>query len=154
MFTITDLLPHLAEEQVSKKLSQAFTGEDLNILIGSLPTDCEKDKYKQTILDILKEKYDFSEEDFVSAELEIVPNFKAATVGLDRSLVGSYGHDDRICAYTSLMALFETEKPAKTSICFLADKEEIGSMGNTGMQSAFFETFVAELIFKLKGEII
>lgn len=152
VFTVTDLLPHLAQDQVSKKLSQAFTGEDLNVLIGSMPSDCEKDKFKQTILDILKEKYDIDEEDFVSAELEIVPNFKAVTVGLDRSLVGSYGHDDRVCAYTSLMAIFEAEKPSKTCVCFLADKEEIGSMGNTGMQSAFFESFVAELILKTKGE--
>jgi len=154
VFTITDLLPHLADDQVNKKLSQAFTGEDLNILIGSMPTDCENDKYKQTILDILKEKYDIDEDDFVSAELEIVPNFKAATVGLDRSLIGSYGHDDRVCAYTSLVALFESEIPSKTAVCFLADKEETGSMGNTGMKSAFFETFVAELILKTKGEYI
>jgi len=152
VFTITDLLPHLADEQVSKKLSQAFTGEDLNILIGSIPADSEKDKYKQTIIDILKEKYDIDEDDFVSAELEIVPNFKAATVGLDRSLVGSYGQDDRVCAYTSLAAIFDTKAPTKTAVCFLADKEEIGSMGNTGIKSAFFESFVAELILKIKGE--
>ena len=152
VFTVTDLLPHLAQEQMDKKMSQAFTGEDLNVLIGSIPSDSEKDKFKQTITDILKEKYDIDEDDFVSAELEIVPNFKAVTVGLDRSLVGSYGQDDRVCAYTSLRAIFDIENPEKTCICFLADKEEVGSMGNTGMQSGFLEGFIAELILKTKGE--
>lgn len=152
VFTVTDLLPHLAQDQMSKKVSDAFTGEDLNLLIGSIPSDCEKDKFKQTILDILKNKYDIEESDFISAELEIVPNFKAATVGLDRSLVGSYGQDDRVCAYTSLKAILDINSPKKTAICFLADKEEVGSMGNTGMQSAFFEKFVAEAILKSKGE--
>ena len=152
VFTVTDLLPHLAQEQMTKKMSQAFTGEDLNLLIGSIPADCEKDKYKQTILDILMEKYGIAEDDFVSAELEIVPNFKAATVGLDRSLVGSYGQDDRVCGYTALSAICEIENPKKTAVCFLADKEEIGSMGNTGMQSRFFENFLAEVILKAKGE--
>lgn len=150
VFTVTDLLPHLAQEQMSKKMSGAFTGEDLNILIGSMPSDCEKEKYKQTILDILKDKYSIEEEDFISAELEIVPNFKAVTVGLDRSLVGSYGQDDRVCAYTALKALCEVKNPARTCICYLADKEEIGSMGNTGMKSRFFENFAAELTEKLK----
>lgn len=151
VFTVTDLLPHLAQEQMEKKMSQAFTGEDLNILIGSIPSDCEKDKYKQTILDILKHKYDICEEDFVSAELEAVPNFKASSVGLDSSLIGAYGQDDRVCAYTALEAIFQSKNPARTSICFLADKEETGSAGNTGMQSRFFENFLAELIYKTKG---
>ena len=135
VFTVTDLLPHLAQEQMVKKMSEIFTGEDLNVLIGSIPADCEKDKYKTTILDILKEKYEIDEDDFASAELEIVPQFKAASVGLDKSMVGSYGQDDRVCAFTALSAILEIEAPKKTAICFLADKEEIGSMGNTGMKS-------------------
>lgn len=151
-FTVTDLLPHLAKDQMSKTMSKVFTGEDLNVLVGSIPADCEKDKVKQNILDILKEKYGICEEDFVSAELEIVPAFKACSIGFDRSMVGSYGQDDRVCAYTSLKAIFNIDNPKRTSICFLADKEEVGSMGNTGMKSRFFENFVAELIFKLKGE--
>lgn len=151
VFTVTDLLPHLAQDQMSKKMSEAFTGEDLNLLIGSIPSDCEKDKYKQTILDILKEKYAIDEDDFISAELEIVPNFKAATVGLDRSLVGSYGQDDRVCGYTALRAVLDCPSPKRTSVCFLADKEEIGSMGNTGMQSRFFENFLAKVISLAKG---
>jgi len=152
VFTVTDLLPHLAQEQMVKKMSEIFTGEDLNVLIGSIPTDCEKDKYKTTILDILKEKYDIEEDDFASAELEVVPQFKAASVGLDRSMVGSYGQDDRVCAFTALSAILEIEAPKKTAICFLADKEEIGSMGNTGMKSRYFENFLAEMILKIKGE--
>lgn len=152
VFTVTDLLPHLAQEQMVKKLSEAFTGEDLNILIGSKPSADEKDKYKQNIANILKEKYNIDEDDFASAELELVPHFKAVSVGLDRSMVGSYGQDDRVCGYTALKAIFETTAPARTSICFLADKEEIGSMGNTGMQSRFFENFLAEMIYKIKGE--
>ncbi len=152
VFTVTDLLPHLAQEQMVKKLSEAFTGEDLNILIGSKPSSREKDKYKENIANILKEKYNIDEEDFASAELELVPGFKAVSVGLDRSMVGSYGQDDRVCGYTALKAILETASPARTSICFLADKEEIGSMGNTGMQSRFFENFLAEMIYKIKGE--
>lgn len=152
VLTVTDLLPHLAQEQMTKKLSEAFTGEDLNVLIGSMPCDSEKDKYKNTIIDLLKKKYDIDERDFASAELEIVPQFKAQSVGLDSSLVGSYGQDDRVCAYTSLMAILETEAPKKTAICFLADKEEIGSMGNTGMQSRFFENALSEIILSVKGE--
>lgn len=151
VFTVTDLLPHLAAEQMDKKLGKAFTGEDLNVIIGSIPSDSEKDKYKSAICDLIKEKYGINESDFVSAELEIVPSFKAKSVGLDKSLVGAYGQDDRVCAYTSAIAAAECENPQKTCICFLADKEEIGSMGNTGMQSRFFENFVAELIFKTKG---
>lgn len=152
VFTVSDLLPHLAQEQMVKKMNEAFTGEDLNILIGSIPQDCEKDKYKQTISCILKDKYNIAEEDFLSAELEAVPQFKASSVGLDNSMVGSYGQDDRVCGYTALKAILETEIPQKTAICFLADKEEIGSMGNTGMKSRFFENFLAEAILKAKGE--
>ena len=150
--TVTDLLPHLAQDQMSKTMSKAFTGEDLNVLAGSIPADCESDKFKQNILNILEEKYGICEEDFISAELEIVPSFKACSIGLDNSMVGAYGQDDRVCAYPALRAIFETHLPDRTSICFLADKEEVGSMGNTGMKSRFFENFVAELIFKMKGD--
>lgn len=151
-FTVTDLLPHLAQDQMSKKVSEFITGEDLNLLVGSIPADCEKEKFKQNILNILKEKYNIDEKDFVSAELEIVPSFKACSVGFDSSLVGSYGHDDRVCAFTSLKAILETENPERTSICYLSDKEEVGSMGNTGMKSRFFENFIAELILKTKKD--
>lgn len=154
VFTVTDLLPHLAQEQMVKKMSEAFTGEDLNLLVGSIPADSEKDKYKTAILDILKAKYDITEEDFASSELEVVPQFKAASVGLDGSMIGAYGQDDRVCAYTALKAITTIDMPKKTCICFLADKEEVGSMGNTGMQSRFFENFLAEMINKVKGEYI
>lgn len=152
VFTVTDLLPHLAQEQMAKKLSEAFTGEDLNVLAGSLPSHEEKDKYKSTIVNMIKEKYNIDEADFASAELELVPQFSAKSVGLDKSLVGSYGQDDRVCAYTSLMAILETKCPQKTAVCYLADKEEIGSMGNTGMQSRFFENALSEIIAAVKGD--
>lgn len=150
IFTISDLLPHLAQDQMTQTLAKAFTGEDLNIIAGSIPSDCEKDKYKETIMNILKEKYSITEEDFISSELEMVPTFKARNLGLDSSMIAAYGHDDRVCAYTALKAIIDTEKPKRTSVCFLADKEEIGSMGVTGMQSRFFENFVAEMIDKIK----
>lgn len=152
IFTISDLLPHLAADQMEQKLGKAFTGEDLNVLFGSIPSDSEKDKYKETVMKLLKEKYDISEEDFISAELELVPNFNARNLGLDSSMIAAYGHDDRVCAYTALKALFDIENPKRTSVCFLADKEEVGSMGCTGMQSRFFENFVAEMIDKIKPE--
>lgn len=149
---ITDLLPHLATEQMQKKATEIITGEGLNLLVGSLPdADSEKDAEKEALLKLLAEKYDICEEDFLSAELEAVPAYKATDVGFDRSLLGSYGHDDRVCVYTSLMALLETENPVKTAVCMLVDKEEIGSMGATGMRSAFFEYAVALLIEKSKG---
>ena len=149
---ITDLLPHLATEQMQKKATEIITGEGLNILAGSLPdAESEKDAEKEALLKLLQEKYDITEEDFLSAELEAVPAFKATDVGFDRSMVGAYGHDDRVCVYTSLMALFETKNPAKTAVCLLTDKEEIGSMGSTGMRSAFFEYAIALLIEKTVG---
>lgn len=151
VFTITDLLPHLAVDQMSKKMTEAFTGEDLNILIGSIPHDDEEKSVKDAVLDIIKEKYGIEEEDFVSAELEMVPTFKARSVGFDASLIGAYGQDDRVCAYTSLKAIFDCGIPKRTAVCYLADKEEIGSMGNTGMKSRFFENVIAELIEKAKG---
>jgi len=151
VFTITDLLPHLASDQMTKKLSAGIEGEELNVLAGSIPADCEKDKYKQNVLDILKEKYQIEEEDLISAELELVPNFNARSLGLDSSMVAGYGQDDRVCAFTAFKAIAETDECEKTSVCFLADKEEIGSMGNTGMQSRYLENFLANLINKQNG---
>lgn len=147
VFTITDLLPHLASEQMAKKMSEAFSGEDLNALIGSLPSDEEKDAVKDNIKKLIKSKYGFDEEDFVSAELELVPSFKARNVGFDSSLIGSYGQDDRVCAYTSLRAVLDVTECERTCVCYLADKEEIGSMGNTGTKSMFLESFIAKLIY-------
>jgi len=147
VFCITDLLPHLAQEQMQKKMSEAITGEGLNILLGSMPykDDKIKEKVKLNILNIFHQKYDIKEEDFISAELEMVPAFKARDIGLDRSMIGAYGQDDRVCGYTALKALLDIEHPEKTAICLLTDKEEIGSMGNTGAQSRFFENILAEL---------
>ncbi len=148
VFMITDLLIHLAKDQMGKKLSEGVTGEGLNILIGSIPYKDEElsDKVKLNVLNILNEKYGISEEDFATAELEAVPAGKARDLGLDRSLIVSYGHDDRVCAYTSMKAIFELDAPNKTSVALFADKEEIGSFGNTGMKSRFFEYMVSELI--------
>jgi len=148
---ISDLLIHLATDQMQKKATEVVTGEALNVLAGSLPdNDAEKEAEKEALLKLLNEKYGITEEDFLSAELEIVPAYPAKDVGFDRSLVGAYGHDDRVCAYTSLKALFDIKNPAKTAVCLLVDKEEIGSMGNTGMRSAAFEYAVAQLIEKTK----
>jgi aspartyl aminopeptidase len=147
-FTIADLLPHLAKEQMEKKMSEAIKGEDLNIIVGSRPGTEEKDPIKQQIADLLKAQYGLEEDDFVSAELQLVPALAAREIGLDRSMVGAYGQDDRICAYTSLMAILEVEKPARTALCLFADKEEIGSMGNTGLQSLIIENISAELLHK------
>ena len=152
VLTISDLLIHLASEQMGKKASEVIGGEDLNLIIGSIPDNCEKDKFKSTVLNILKDKYGFEEDDFSSAELEAVPSFKATCVGLDRSMIGAYGQDDRVCAYTSYTALLNANNPERTSICMLADKEEIGSMGTTGMEAMFFDDFIIELIYKTKGE--
>ena len=142
---ITDLLIHLAGKQMQKKAAEVIEGENLDILIGSRPLkdlddDKKKEAVKANVLNILKEKYDIEEEDFLSAELEIVPAGKARDCGLDRSMVAGYGQDDRVCAYTSFLAMMEMENPVKTSCCLLTDKEEIGSVGATGMQSRFFET--------------
>lgn len=154
VFYITDLLPHLAKDQNDKKLSEAIEGEGLNVIIGSLPAISENDdaekkedkKFKLNVLKILNEKYGMIEEDFQTAELEIVPAGKARDVGIDRGMIMAYGHDDRVCAYTSLKAILELKNPDKTAIALFSDKEEIGSVGNTGMQSAFFNNMVAELI--------
>ncbi len=153
VFYITDLLPHLAKDQNDKKLSEAIEGEGLNVVIGSLPSTDGDDEGKKedksvklNVLKILNEKYGMIEEDFQTAELEIVPAGKSRDVGLDRGMIMAYGHDDRVCAYTSLKAVLELENPDKTAIAVFADKEEIGSVGNTGMHSAFFNNMVAELI--------
>ena len=153
VFCITDLLPHLSREQMSKKLSEAIEGESLNVLVGGMGVnDCEIDNtIKMNILNILNISYGITEESFLSAELEIVPSFKAKNVGFDMAFVGSYGQDDRVCAYTALKSIFDIENPKKTAVCMLVDKEEIGSEGNTGMMSKFFDMAVAELIHKLKG---
>ena len=152
IFTIADLLPHLASKQEKKTLKDGIEAEELNILIGSIPFKGNIDeKIKLNILNILYEKYGINEEDFVSAEIEFTPAMKARDLGLDRALVAGYGQDDRVCAYTSLEALLNIEKPKRTSICILADKEEIGSMGNTGMYSQTFEYFIDELIDKTLG---
>lgn len=152
VFCISDLLVHLAGEQVEKKAKEVIEGEALNVLIGSQPLpEEEKDGVKLQILKLLKDQYDIEEEDFLSAELEVVPAGKARDCGLDRSMVIGYGQDDRICAYTSLLAILEAEKLERTGICMLVDKEEIGSVGATGMQSHFFEDTIAELM-NLMGE--
>ena len=145
--SITDLLPHLAGKQMEKKASVVIEGEKLDVLIGSQPmAGEEKDGVKATILKLLKEKYDMEEEDFMSAELEIVPAGKARNAGLDGSMIMAYGQDDRVCAFTSLKALLNMEQLERTACCILADKEEIGSVGATGMESRFFENTVAELM--------
>ena len=147
IFTITDLLPHLGKEQSKKTLGEAFTGENLNILIGSRPTGAEKetDRVKHTILQILNEKYGIAEDDFLSAELEAVPVSRARDVGFDRSMIGAYGQDDRSCVYAALQAIIDIATPKKTAVCVLADKEEVGSDGVSGMQSAVFESFMEDL---------
>lgn len=150
---VSDLLIHLSAEQLEKKAAKVIEGEDLNLLVGSIPEENkkeEKEKVKEpvkaAVLAILKEKYDFEEEDFLSAELEVVPAGKARDYGLDKSMIMGYGHDDRVCAYPSYKAMFELKEVEKTCVCILVDKEEIGSVGATGMQSRFFENTVAEII--------
>ena len=145
-FTITDLLPHLAKDQMEKKMNEAITAEHLNILVGSHPHDQEEDPFKSALMALLKAKYDIEEEDFASAELTAVPAFPARDLGFDRSMIGAYGQDDRICVYTSLQAILGLEKPKKTAVCIFADKEEIGSTGNTGLQSLLMEDIFVQLL--------
>lgn len=156
VFVITDLLIHLAQEQMEKKASKVIEGEKLDLLIGNRPiTEAagdEKETIKANVLRLLKEKYDMEEEDFLSAELEIVPAGKARDCGLDRSMILSYGQDDRVCAFTSLFAMLDITDAERTGCCLLVDKEEIGSVGATGMHSRFFENTVAELIAMTEGE--
>ena len=151
VFGITDILPHLSKDQRTKNINEAFTGEDLNITFGSTPAagaDDDKELFKKNVLNILKDKYGIEEEDFQSAEIEVVPAGAARDLGIDRSMVYAYGHDDRICAYTSVMAQldFANEIPKKTYVSLLVDKEEIGSVGATGMKSRFFENCMAEIM--------
>ena len=150
IFTITDLLPHLAQDQMEKKLKNGIEGENLDLLIGSIPydSDAEGKKVKLNIMNILNKKYKITEADFLSSELEVVPAFKARSLGFDEGLVASYGQDDKICAYTSLQAMMELENVKNTAVCILSDKEEVGSMGNTGMESHVFDYFISELLNK------
>lgn len=158
VFVITDLLVHLAHEQMEKKASKVIEGEKLDLLIGNRPIEAvagdgeEKETIKANVLRLLKEKYDMEEADFTSAELEIVPAGKARDCGLDRSMILSYGQDDRVCAFTSLFAMLDVAEAKRTGCCLLVDKEEIGSVGATGMHSKFFENVVAELIALTEGE--
>ena len=153
IFTITDLLPHLAQDQMEKKLKNGIDGEDLSLLIGSIPfKDGDKkvpEGVKLNILNILNQKYGVTEEDLTSAEIELVPAFRARTLGLDGSMVAAYGQDDKVCAYTSLHAMMELQNVKNTAVCILSDKEEIGSMGNTGMESHMFDFFISEILNKL-----
>ena len=151
IFTITDLLPHLAQEQMEKKLKDGINGEDLNLLIGSIPYNDKKvgEKVKLNILNILNQKYGITEADLMSSELELVPAFKARSLGFDESMVAAYGQDDKVCAYTSLIAMMELQNVKNTAVCILSDKEEIGSMGNTGMESHMFDFFISEILNKL-----
>ncbi len=151
-FVINDLLPHLAQEQSKRTLNEGIKGEELNVLIGSHPFKDDKGSnlVKLNILKILNEKYGIVEEDFLSAELEIVPAFKACDIGFDRSLVGAYGQDDRVCAYPALKAILDVETPEKTAVAILADKEEVGSMGNTGLDSDFLRYVIGDLA-KMQG---
>ncbi|HAI92348.1 MAG TPA: aminopeptidase [Butyrivibrio sp.] len=149
---VSDLLIHLAAEQMEKNGAKVVEGEALDLVVGNMPFNPKKDEKnpaKAYILDILKKKYRIAEEDFMSAELEAVPAGKARDLGLDASMVLGYGQDDRVCAYTSLMAMLEVEEPEYTSVCLLVDKEEIGSVGATGMQSLFFENMVAEILDRM-----
>ena len=147
VFCVTDLLIHLAGERMEKKANKVIEGEELDILFGSIPLkDEEKDAVKRGVLDILKEKYDMAEEDFLSAELEVVPAGKAREAGIDSSMIMGYGQDDRVCAFTSLKAMLDVEDTDHTTCCLLVDKEEIGSVGATGMKSKIFENTVAEIL--------
>ena len=151
IFTITDLLPHLAQDQMQKKLKDGIDGEDLKLLVGSIPYGNEEgtDLVKLNILNILNQKYGITEADLSSSEIELVPEFKARSLGFDGGLVAAYGQDDKVCAYTSLMAMMELDNVKNTAVCILSDKEEIGSMGNTGMESHMFDFFISEILNKL-----
>lgn len=151
-FVINDLLPHLAQEQSKRTLNEGIKGEELNVLVGSYPFRDDKgsELVKLNILKLFNEKYGITEADFVSAELEMVPAVKACDIGFDRSMVGAYGQDDRVCAYPALTAILEVEAPEKTAVAILADKEEVGSMGNTGLESDFLRYVIGDLA-KMQG---
>ena len=150
VFGVSDLLIHLSADQMSKKASEVIEGENLDLLIGSIPMETEdekvKEKVKANIMNLLTAEYGIEEEDFLSAEIEVVPAGEARDYGLDRSMIMGYGHDDRVCAYPSFEAILKSEQPEKTSVCLLVDKEEIGSVGASGMESRFFENTVAEVV--------
>ncbi len=152
VFYISDILPHLGKKQMKKKMTEGINAQHLNLIIGSIPLDEEdnddNDKIKSAILRHLEEEYDITGEDLISADLQIVPADGVKDVGFDRALLGGYGHDDRVCSYTGLRALLDINNPEYTAVTLLVDKEEIGSMGTTGMQSRFFENFVAEMTSK------
>jgi aspartyl aminopeptidase len=149
VFTIADLLPHLAKDQMEKKMADAVSGESLNAILGSRPlNDKDEEAVKARLMGILQEQYDIEDDDFTSAELQFVPAFSARELGLDRSMVAGYGQDDRVSAYASLMAVLELEKPERTAMCLFVDKEEIGSSGNTGLQSLLIENIFADLMNK------
>ena len=155
-FCITDLLPHLSAEQNGRKLGEGIKGEELNIVVGSIPFIGEEDEkikapVKLMAMKLLHEKYGIVEEDLISAELCAVPAYRATDIGLDRSMIGAYGQDDRVCAYAALRAILDIDRPKKTAVCLLVDKEEIGSMGVSGMQSAAFDTFIADLCASCGG---
>lgn len=152
VFCITDLLPHLAKDQMTKRMTEGIDGENLNVLVAGMPYDSDvADKVKYGVLRLLNERYNITERDFMSAEIEVVPAFKARNVGLDESFIGAYGQDDRVCAFTTLKGIIDTSAPQKTAVALLVDKEEIGSCGNTGMLSAFLQMTLAEIIEKLNG---
>lgn len=151
IFTITDILPHLAGEQYEKKIGKAIEGENLNVLIGSIPS--KDDSIKENIMKLINERYGINEIDFYSSELEVVPAFKAKSLGFDKSMIAAYGQDDRVCAYTSLKALLDSSNLDKTIVSIWADKEEIGSMGNTGMSSQMFDLFINELLTKSEENV-
>ncbi len=150
IFTISDLLPHLAMEQMQRKLSEGVQGEELNALVGSIPYDSDdvSEKVKLNILKLLNDKYGITEIDFMSSEIELVPAFKAKSMGFDYSMVAGYGQDDKVCCYTSLRALLNITKPKKTAVCVITDKEEVGFNGVTGMYTRIFDSFVLELLEK------
>lgn len=152
VFVITDLLVHLSSSQLNKSASMVIEGENLDVLIGNQASEAEKEAVKANILQLLKSNYNIEEDDFVSAELEIVPAMKARDCGLDRSMIIGYGQDDRVCAFTSFMAMMDVKEVDRWSCTLLVDKEEIGSVGATGMQSRFFENMVAELVARTQGE--
>jgi aspartyl aminopeptidase len=148
IFFISDVLPHLGKKQMKKSMSEGISGEQLNVVVGSIPVADEdaKEKIKEAVLNHLKAEYDFQEEDFISADLQVVPAFKTRDAGFDRGLLAGYGHDDRVCSYTALEAILDVKDPDYTSVVLLMDREEVGSMGSTGMQSHFFEDQVANLV--------
>ncbi|MEE1014223.1 MAG: aminopeptidase [Clostridia bacterium] len=154
VFCVSDLLPHLASQQMAKKMPDVITGESLNVILGNIPFEDDeiKEGVKYHILKLLNEKYGITEEDLISSEIEVVPAFGARDVGLDKSMIGGYGQDDRVCAYTALRAILDVKKPDKTAVCLLVDKEEVGSMGSTGMQSRYFENIIAKICAKSQKE--